>query len=86
MPRSIKIGEGNVGDQYPTFIVGEIGINYNGDINTAKKLIDVAALAGCDAVKFQKRTPDLCVPDDQKDHLKETPWGTITYMEYRERV
>lgn len=75
-----------VGPGYPCFIVAEIGINHNGDIATAKKLIDVAVAAGCDAVKFQKRTPELCVPKEQRDVLKETPWGTMTYMEYRERV
>jgi len=52
----------------------------------AKKLIDVAKLAGCDAVKFQKRTPELCVPDEQKDLKRETPWGVMTYLEYRHRV
>lgn len=68
------------------FIIAEIGINHNGDIELAKKLIDASILAGCDAVKFQKRTPEICVPDDQKDVLRETPWGIITYLDYRHRV
>ena len=49
-----------------TYIIGEIGINHQGDIDIAKRLIDIAAAAGCDAVKFQKRNPDVCVPDHQK--------------------
>ena len=47
-----------------TYIIAEIGINHNGSLETAKKLIDIAALSGCDAVKFQKRNPDVCVPED----------------------
>src|SRR5690606_11633313 len=74
------------GDGNPTYIVAEIGINHNGDLNVAKKLIDAAVVAGCDAVKFQKRTPELAVPDDQKNVLRETPCGTMTYLEYRYRV
>jgi N-acetylneuraminate synthase len=68
------------------FVIAEIGINHNGDIEIAKKLIDGAALAGADAVKFQKRVPALCVPDDQKDKPRETPWGTMSYLEYKERI
>ena len=56
-------------------IVGEIGINHNGDINLAKKLIDVACLAGCDAVKFQKRTVDIVYTPEQLDVPRESPWG-----------
>ena len=48
--------------------------------------MDVAASAGCDAVKFQKRTPELCVPEEQKSQMRETPWGTMTYLEYKERT
>lgn len=69
-----------------TFIIAEIGINHNGSLETAKKLIDVAAVAGCDAVKFQKRNPDVCVPDHQKSVMRETPWGTMTYLEYKYKV
>ena len=68
------------------FITGEIGINHNGDINIAKKLIDVATFAGCDAVKFQKRDPKSCVPPEQGNVMRETPWGLMTYLEYRHRV
>ena len=68
------------------YIIAEIGINHNGDIQTAKKLIDVASLAGCDAVKFQKRNPDVCVPEAQKTKMKDTPWGEMTYLEYKYRM
>jgi len=86
MKREIKIGDKLVGDGHPTYIVGEIGINHNGDIEIAKQLIDVAKWAGVDAVKFQKRTPHLCVPEDQKTKMRETPWGYISYLEYRYKV
>lgn len=86
MLKSVKIGSRMVGEGHPCFIIGEIGINHIGDIEIAKKLIDAAALAGCDAVKFQKRTPELCVPADQRDLMRETPWGRMTYMAYREKV
>tara|TARA_Y100000034_G_C6862903_1_gene392924 strand:- start:98 stop:916 length:819 start_codon:yes stop_codon:yes gene_type:complete len=69
-----------------TKIVAEIGINHNGDINIAKKLIDAACLAGCDYVKFQKRNPDVCVPEDMKDTIRETPWGIMNYLEYKHRM
>ena len=86
MTRMIRIGDRPVGDGCPAYIVAEIGINHNGDINMARKLIDAAALAGCDAVKFQKRTPELCVPPEQWDVIRETPWGTMTYLEYRHEI
>ena len=69
-----------------TYIIAEIGINHNGDINNAKRLIDVAALSGCDSVKFQKRNPDVCVPEHQKSVMRETPWGEMTYLEYKYKV
>ncbi len=81
-----KIGARVVGAGQPAYLIAEIGINHNGDLAIAKKLIDAAALAGCDAVKFQKRTPDLCVPPEQKNLIRETPWGLISYLDYRHRV
>jgi N-acetylneuraminate synthase len=84
--REVKIGSILLGDGHPCCIVGEIGINHNGDIDIAKKLIDVAKAAGCTAVKFQKRTPELCVPESQRKVMRETPWGYISYMAYREKV
>lgn len=86
MKREVKVGNRYVGDGHPVYIIAEIGINHNGNIDVAKQLIDASAEAGCDAVKFQKRTPELCVPDDQKDKMRHTPWGYISYMEYREKV
>lgn len=70
----------------PPFIIAEIGINHIGDVEIARQLIDLAKNSGCDAVKFQKRTPDICVPEKQKGRVLETPWGTMTYLEYRYRV
>lgn len=83
MKREIKIGDRLVGDGHPTMVVAEIGINHNGSLETAKQLIDVAVHNGADAVKFQKRTPELCVPPEQRGQMRETPWGYITYLEYR---
>ena len=67
-------------------IIAEIGINHNGSIKVAKRLIDAAALAGCDYVKFQKRTPDLCVPEHQKGKMRETPWGSMKYIDYKKKI
>lgn len=84
--KDVKIGGIAVGEGHPCFVIGEIGINHNGDVGIAKKLIDVAEAAGCNAVKFQKRTPELCVPAAQRNVMRETPWGYISYMEYRHKV
>ena len=86
MKREVKIGGRLIGDGHPTFVVAEIGINHNGDLHIAKKLIEEAAKSGVDAVKFQKRTPELCVPPEQRNVMRETPWGYITYMDYRYKV
>jgi N-acetylneuraminate synthase len=67
-------------------IIAEIGINHNGSLENAKKLIDVAKIAGCDYVKFQKRNPDICVPEHQKNKLRDTPWGTMKYIDYKKRI
>lgn len=82
----VKIGNKLVGDDQPVFIIAEIGINHNGSLDIAKKMIDGAVHAGCDAVKFQKRTPEICVPKDQWNIERETPWGRMTYLEYRYKV
>ncbi len=86
MTREIKIGDRMVGDGHPIYIVAEIGINHNGSVQTAKELIKAAHEAGVDAVKFQKRTPEICVPDHQKDQMRDTPWGYISYLDYRYKV
>lgn len=67
-------------------IIAEIGINHNGSVEIAKKLIDLAALSGCDYVKFQKRTPELCVPEEQKYKKRQTPWGEMTYIDYKHKI
>lgn len=86
MSHTVTLSGKTIGDGNPVFTIAEIGINHNGDIDIAASLIQLAAKAGFDAVKFQKRTPDLCVPPDQRDVIRTTPWGDMTYMEYRERV
>ncbi|MEV0313976.1 N-acetylneuraminate synthase family protein [Nonomuraea fuscirosea] len=82
----VAIGDVRVGDGEPVYVIGEIGINHNGDVELARRLIDVAAEAGCQAVKFQKRTPAICVPEEQKGQIRQTPWGEMTYLEYKERT
>ena len=84
--RTIQISDRIIGDGQPTYIIAEIGINHNGSLEIAKRLIDVAVSSDCDAVKFQKRTSHLCVPEQQQGVTKQTPWGTMTYLEYRNRV
>ena len=86
MPTTISIANREIGGSSPVYFIAEIGINHNGDINIAKKLIDAAAISGCEAVKFQKRTPELCVPKEQRNVMRDTPWGIMSYIEYRERV
>jgi len=68
------------------YVIAEIGINHNGSENHARKLIDQAHRSGCHAVKFQKRNPDLCVPEDQKNKVRETPWGEMTYLDYKWKI
>ena len=84
--RTVQLGNKKVGAGEPCYVIAEIGINHNGDMAIAEKLIEVAAAAGCDAVKFQKRTPELCVPMAQRSVMRETPWGLMTYMDYRYKV
>jgi N-acetylneuraminate synthase len=85
-PAAIRVANRLVGDEQPVFVVAEIGINHNGSLELARKLIDGAVLAGCDAVKFQKRAPERCVPRDQWYVERDTPWGRMPYIEYRHRV
>ena len=80
------IGDKIIGAGRPVYITGEIGINHNGELSNAFALIDQAAAAGCDAVKFQKRTPEVCTPRDQWEIERDTPWGRMTYIDYRHRV
>jgi N-acetylneuraminate synthase len=86
MAHDVEVADKRIGAGRPVYVIAEIGLNHNGEVGIAKKLIDAASLAGCDAVKFQKRTPELCVPPEQRNIERETPWGVMTYMEYRYRV
>ena len=86
MAREIKLGNRLVGDGHPTYLIAEIGINHNGDLEVAKQMIEAAVHAGVDAVKFQKRTPEIATPPEQQKQMRETPWGYITYLEYRHKV
>ena len=68
------------------YLIAEIGINHNGSLTEAKKLILLAKKSNFDAVKFQKRDLDICIPDVQKNIQRETPWGLITYIEYKKKI
>jgi len=84
--RQVRVGKRIIGYGEPVYVIAEIGINHNGSLEIAKKMIDGAVFAGCDAVKFQKRTPELCVPKDQWYIERDTPWGRMTYIDYRHRM
>lgn len=81
----VSIGSSPVGAG-AVYVIAEIGLNHNGDVDLAMQLIDVAADAGAQAVKFQKRTPEISTPEHMKNTPRETPWGLMTYLEYRYRV
>ncbi|MET0783647.1 MAG: N-acetylneuraminate synthase family protein [Leifsonia flava] len=83
---SVRIGRSVIGPGEPVYVIGEIGLNHNGSVDLAKELIDVAVEAGAQAVKFQKRTPEISTPEHMRDVPRETPWGTMTYLDYRRRV
>ena len=68
------------------YFIGEIGINHNGDIQIAKKLIDAVFATNWDCAKFQKRNPDVAVPEKQKSIMRDTPWGKMSYIEYKYKV
>tara|TARA_Y200000002_G_C22498001_1_gene585892 strand:+ start:232 stop:750 length:519 start_codon:yes stop_codon:yes gene_type:complete len=81
----IKVGNNYIGDT-PAYMIAEIGINHNGDLDLAKKLIKHAKDKGFDVVKFQKRVPELCVPESKRQEIRVTPWGKITYFQYKEKI
>ncbi|MBV6397673.1 MAG: N,N'-diacetyllegionaminic acid synthase [Ignavibacteria bacterium] len=84
--RKIKVGNRYIGSGEPVYIIAEIGINHNGSMDNVRKLMYGAKAAGCDAVKFQKRTPEICVPKDQWNVERDTPWGRMSYIEYRHKI
>lgn len=68
------------------YLIGEIGINHNADLQIAKRLIDAVFACSWNCVKFQKRNPDICIPEKQKNVIKSTSWGKMTYLEYRKKI
>ena len=86
MTREVRLGERVVGDGHPAYIIAEVGINHNGDVEIAKQIIDAAVHAGAEAVKFQKRHPEASTPEHQQTQMRDTPWGYITYLDYRHKV
>ncbi len=82
----IYIGDYKIDENTKPYLIAEIGINHNGDLQIAKKLIDAANSCGWNAVKFQKREPDIAVPEEQKSVMRDTPWGRMTYLEYKKRI
>jgi len=86
MSKKLSFCGRNVGDDEPVFMIAEIGLNHNGELGIAKRLIDAAFACDWHCVKFQKRTPEICVPEHQKAVIRDTPWGKMTYLEYRNRI
>ncbi len=86
MGTEILLGGKPVGEGHEPYFIAEIGINHNGNLNIAKRLIDASYAIGWDCVKFQKRTPDIAVPENQKNVIRQTPWGEMTYLEYKKRI
>ncbi len=83
---AVSIGSKSVGEGEQVYVIAEIGLNHNGDVDLAMQLSDVAAESGAQAVKFQKRTPEISTPEHMKNTPRDTPWGQMTYLEYRYRV
>lgn len=84
--KEIKLGKTIISESSKCYLVAEIGINHNGDLDNVFKLIDNSKKSGFNCVKFQKRTPELSTPDSQKNVLRETPWGEMTYLDYKKRI
>lgn len=80
------IGDREISRNGPIFKIAEIGINHNGSLEIAKQMIDLAKICGFDSVKFQKKVPELCVPESEKNRIKETPWGEMTYLQYKKKM
>ena len=94
MSKCVKIADKIIGDGYPCFIIAEIGINHNGSVGLAKKMIDIAVTTGCDAVKFQKRTIDIVYTKEELAKERKSVFGNTNgdlkrglefgYEEYKE--
>lgn len=84
--KAIKIGSYMINEKSDPYLIAEIGINHNGDLQIAKKLIDAAFATGWHSVKFQKREPDISVPEHQKSVMRQTPWGEMTYLDYKRHI
>ena len=94
MARTVKIAGKTIGDGYPCFVIAEIGINHNGSLELAKRIIDIACATGCDAVKFQKRTVDVVYTKEELERERKSVFGTTNgdlkrglefgYDEYKE--
>lgn len=83
---TVEIAGVTIGDGSPTYVVAEIGVNHQGDVKTALKMIDLAKACGADAVKFQKRTPELSIPEPEWHDIRDTPWGKMSKIDYRRKV
>lgn len=84
--KEIIIGNEVIREDCNPYLIAEIGINHNGDLQIAKRLIDAAFACRWNAVKFQKRVPEIAVPEEQKSVMRDTPWGRMTYLEYKKRI
>lgn len=84
--KEIRILDKVISEKSPILFIGEIGINHNGSLEIAKKIIDITTIVGVDLVKFQKRTPEICVPEHKKYQIYNTPWGDIPYIEYKKKI
>ena len=84
--KEIVIGNEVIRENKDPYLIAEIGINHNGDLQIAKRLIDAAFACRWNAVKFQKRVPEIAVPEAQKSVMRDTPWGRMTYLEYKKRI
>lgn len=82
----VKIGNNVINENSSPYMIAEIGINHNGDIQIAKRLIDASFATRWNCVKFQKREPDIAVPEKQKSVMRSTPWGEMTYLDYKKRI
>ncbi len=86
MRKGVRLGARLITEEAPPYMIAEIGINHNGDLQIAKRLMDAAYACQWDCVKFQKREPDIAVPETQKGVMRDTPWGRMTYLEYKKHI